>query len=520
MASPREYLEDARKINPGNPRTSVLPKEDAKFKPAESAGMAAPARPIADRAAQAGGMVATNMTRQQISDAANPMGQVAPNQPTIYPAVGRAAVAVGNRVANDAVALGRDVAAGVEASKPVVRQALRGSEWANADALNPSAPRVAMPAPASVQPNRPTVQTPQPMSVEREMQFRRANANQAGMRAMDEGGPQMTPEQVRETILRRNGLKGNEVPATARPGNVLAATEATPRKPLPYTGAFADGGPEVKAEDALQRKQMEVMQAERNNKGLLYGPGSRDYISPTLSPGQQRARQAEIAEQRKKDVEDVAAQQVANATVKMMDDQAKGITSDRNLAMMPYAQRRAVINDRNALMGLNAADKNRRSEEAVSEADRAAEMERAQMTDATTRRGQDVGLESDAMREAGATGRAQMADSTMRRGQDVAADSNRATTEAQSRDKALDRQNRLDVEDRKQRTQPVDRVKLENIKAYNKHVSDRLTMNPELQNDPVFFENALKTFNLTAEDLKSQIMASANPYDDEEFPTI
>lgn len=330
--------------------------------------------------------------------------------------------------------------------------------------------------------------------------------------------PLPTREQVGQIIREKNGLTDNTGPQTARPGTTLAATEVSPRKPLAYNGAFADGGPQAKAEAALARKQMEVLSAERGSKGLLYGPGSRDYISPMLSEGEQRARQNEIAEQRKKDVEDVAAQQIASQTTRMMNDQAMGLTSDRNLAMMPYAQRRAVINDRNNLTRLNADMQTKRMEEEGKAAGRKDAMAVSGMEDATKRRGQDMEVDVQRMKEGGETARAQMTDSTTRRGQDVELEKSNTNAEIAARSKALDREAMLEAA-RIRKNAPVDRVKIEGIKAYNKYIADRMTLNPELQNDPAFFESARKTFGLSSEDLKAQMMTGVIPDDDSEFYT-
>ena len=235
-----------------------------------------------------------------------------------------------------------------------------------------------------------------------DMANRAARADIEGLKAGEKAiaNPLPTPDQVSKIIRDKNGLTDNTVPQTARPGTTLAATEVSPRKPLAYNGAFADGGPQAKAEAALARKQMEVLAAERGSKGLLYGPGSRDYISPMLSEGEQRVRQNEIAEQRKKDVEDVAAQQIASQTTRMMNDQATGLTSDRNLAMMPYEQRRAVINDRRNLVALNADMQTKRMEEEGKAAGRKDAMAVSGMEDATKRRGQDMEVDVQRMKEA------------------------------------------------------------------------------------------------------------------------
>jgi len=249
---------------------------------------------------------------------------------------------------------------------------------------------------------------------------------------------------------------------------------------------------------------------------LLQAPGSRDYISPTLTEPQMRERQAEIATQRKQDMEDVAAQQVGQATVKMMDDQNKGITSDRNLAMMPYAQRRAVINDRRALTDLNANMQAKRLEEQGKAEGREAEMTRAEMADSTTRRGQDLEVDVQGKKLTSEERRAMLTDSTTRRGQDIDQETNLTNSEIAARSKELDRQAQKEVA-LIRRTAPVDRVKLESIKAYYKFIGDQVGLNPELRNDPAFLESAMGTYGLTAEDLKAQMMSAVNPEEDEDF---
>ena len=438
-------------------------------------------------------MNVTPMTRQQISTTANPAGMVDPDQKTVWPAAGKA------------------IAQGA-------RAALRGSEWQNsfpAEAQRPAMPtsqeRAATPPAPVISPEQKVYN-----DVQKEVADVRAksalNASAAGIETRN----LPSRDQIKRAILEKNGLI-NQTPVTARPGTTLSATPETPRKPLVYNGAFAGGGPEVRAQEALQRKQMEVMAAERADKTLLTAPGSRDYISPTLTEEQMRARQAEIATQRKQDGEDVAAQQINNATIKALDDQAKGITSDRNLGMMPYAQRRAVINDRRALADLNANMQAKRLEEQGKAADRTAEMTRAEMEDSTRRRGQDMVVDVAGKKLTSEERRAAMTDSTTRRGQDVEQQTTLSNSEIAARSKALDREATLEAA-RIRKTVPVDRVKIEAIKGYNKFIGDQIGLNPELQNDPTFLERAMKMYGLRAEDLTTA-MPQSNPLDDDEFPT-
>lgn len=484
-----EYEKQVASYDAGRPNTAAVQKDNPKFKPAESAGMSMPMPQRPQVATTPAPVSGTDRQLQGLKDAA-----------------------------------GSAIAAGARKFMAVSNDFTEGKYLGQNPNIAPTMtrPQVATSTPTTTaQPAQLNPDQQQLAEVRSEIGARNYRMGIDGLKSGEKSiaNPLPTPDQVRQTIREKNGLTSNEVPATARPGTVLSSTEATPRKPLPYNGVFADGGPEVKAQDALARRQMEVMQAERGSKNLLYGPSSRDYISPTLSDGEQRARQNEIAEQRIKDVEGVASQQIANQAARMVTDQATGLTSDRNLSMMPYAQRRAVINDRNNLLKLNADDKKRKSDEAVAAANRDAEMARAQMSDSTTRRGQDVGLEADRMKESGATDRTKMTDATTRRGQDVEQQTNLTNAEIAARSKGLDREAMLEAA-RIRKNAPVDRVKVEGIKAYNKYISDRLTMTPELQNDPAFFDGAMKMFNLSSDDLKAKMMTSANPYDDDEFPTI
>ena len=483
-----EYEKQVASYDAGRPNAAAPPKEDARFKPAESAGMTTPA-PSRQPVSPSGpgprwsmGEIASGVAAEYGKDRDRRVGQ---------------AMAIGSRVAGalkdfgEGMTEGRFIGQNPNVTPRPAMAMSTGTAQAATQPLDKQQPK-----PAQTELN----------AMRGDMANRTARANIEGLKAGESAvaNPLPTPDQVRQTIRDKNGLTNNVVPQTARPGATLAATEATPRQPLPYNGAFAGGGDQAKAEDALFRRRMEVLKADQAS-----GQASRgDYVSPfETNPN----RRAELDAQQKKNIEDIASRQISEATVRMENDRATGLTSDRNLAMMPYEQRRAVINDRNALMSLNAEDKKRRSEEAVAAANRDAEMERAQMADSTTRRGQDVGLEADRMKETGATDRAKMTDATTRRGQDIEQSTNLTKVEIEARNKALDRENNKEVAVLRRST-PVDRVKIENIKAYNKHVSDRLTMNPELQNDPVFFESALKTFNLTAEDLKSQILEDVSPY--------
>jgi transposase len=75
---------------------------------------------------------------------------------------------------------------------------------------------------------------------------------------------------------------------------------------------------------------------------------------------------------------------------KVMDDQARGLTSPEALAKMPYEQRRAIINERDMLIKHYLGDSRKdTSDMKRTEMTLGSEMDRAKMSDATTRRGQD-----------------------------------------------------------------------------------------------------------------------------------
>jgi hypothetical protein len=327
--------------------------------------------------------------------------------------------------------------------------------------------------------------------------------------------PLPTPEQIKATILEKNGFERANAPKSANPGLTLSATPAEPegpRKPLAYTGVFSQPDPQ----EALQRKQMEVMAAERADKTLLQAPGSRDYISPTLTEPQMRERQAEIATQRKQDMQDVISGNVALATVAATNDMATGKTSDRNLAMIPYAERRSIINTRNALMDNSASLEKDRKAMATADAERESKEGVEAMKDSTTRRDQDMRVDVEGKKLTSEERRAMLTDSTTRRGQDIEQETNLTKSEIESRSKALDRQAQKEVA-LIRRTAPVDRVKLESIKGYNKFIGEQIGLRPELQDDPAFLQKAMGLYGLTVEDLKAQMMSAVNPEEDEDF---
>ena len=69
------------------------------------------------------------------------------------------------------------------------------------------------------------------------------------------------------------------------------------------------------------------------------------------------------------------------------------------------------------------------------------------------------------------------------------------------------------------KTVPVDRVKIEAIKGYNKFIGDQVALKPELQDDPAFLEKAMKMYGLSAADLSTPMMQGVTPENDDEFPT-
>lgn len=89
--------------------------------------------------------------------------------------------------------------------------------------------------------------------------------------------------------------------------------------------------------------------------------------------------------QRKQDAEDVISGNVARATVAATNDMATGKTSDRNLAMIPYAERRAIINTRNGLMDNSANLEKDRKAMSTADAERAAKEKQDVRKDATDR---------------------------------------------------------------------------------------------------------------------------------------
>ena len=228
---------------------------------------------------------------------------------------------------------------------------------------------------------------------------------------------------------------------------------------MAYNGMFAQ---QNNAEDALFNKQMEVMKAEQNQGGftvkkgadgserLLFndsGAGSRSYVSPMLSGEQQMERQAQIKEDVLQSLEANNAAATQQRLSKMMADEASGLMSPRNLGMMPYAERRAYINERDGLM--KQAAKQREGRQAMNTA---AEDRKAKAGEAT------------------------MKDSTERRGQDIAADTTRNASDAATQSKALDRQTTLEAARIRGGDGGKDPVALERMKGFNTAIAKMYEM--------------------------------------------
>lgn len=205
----------------------------------------------------------------------------------------------------------------------------------------------------------------------------------------------------------------NERIPTARPGMTLSATEAKTDKPAQrpmgeYGGMYAQASPatpvaqaataapamtgnplvdQKNMEAALQRKQMEVMAAERADKSLMQAPGSRDYISPTLTEEQQRARQVEISAQRRQDMRDARDNTVAQMEARDAALAYRSVPSDatRNQSMAPYAARRTDINSRDAMLTRAQEQEKTGATVADNEATRAVDMQKAQLKGDTDR---------------------------------------------------------------------------------------------------------------------------------------
>jgi hypothetical protein len=288
------------------------------------------------------------------------------------------------------------------------------------------------------------------------------------------------------TSLRLVGDEGrkfmNERIPTARPGMTLSATEvksATPRRPVgEYGGMYANGGApgQSTAEAALQRKQMEVMNAERADKSLLSAPGSRGYTSPTLSEADQRVRQDDVFAQQRQDMRDARDNTIAQMEVRDAALAARGIPSDatRNQSMAPYEARRTDINTRDAMLSRAQEQEKTGATVADNAATRAADMAKTKITDATTRRGQDVDKET-----------------------------NRINAEIASQSKALDRKNALDAA-RLKIDNTADPIMLKKVDGYNSWLESVMSMGQAPTPEQML--DAQQKFGV------SELFAAADPY--------
>ena len=167
-------------------------------------------------------------------------------------------------------------------------------------------------------------------------------------------------------VRKRFNLPTGGVPKTANPGAVLSESRLSP----------------------LTRKQIDVYNADRAN-GYT---GSRDYISPFLSPDQQRERQVEIYAQRQADREAIAQRLATENTIADLESQRTGVptTSARNRSMLPTSER--VMGERQDRMAHERVSEQRNYN--MTAAKQAAEEKDASLQDSTTRRGQDIDAEN------------------------------------------------------------------------------------------------------------------------------
>lgn len=156
--------------------------------------------------------------------------------------------------------------------------------------------------------------------------------------------------------------RSDNAPKTANPGTVLAES----------------------APSALSRKQLDVYNADRAN-GYT---GRRDYISPFLTPDQQRARQGEIYAQRQADREAIAQRLATENTIADLESQRTGVptTSARNRSMLPTSER--VMGERQDRAAAEQVATQRAYN--METAKLAATEKDSSMRDTTARRGQDI----------------------------------------------------------------------------------------------------------------------------------
>ena len=240
---------------------------------------------------------------------------------------------------------------------------------------------------------------PTPTQMSRQMDSTRASAagvdarNNAQMQALDPAktiakgrtlGPGLTISQTEsgevaafgpdgqvvnlkdQGVRSRFNLPTTDAPKTANPGTVLSESRPSP----------------------ITRKQMDVYNTDRAN-GYT---GSRDYISPFLSPDQQRERQNEIYAQRQADREAIAQRLATENTIADLESQRTGVptTSARNRSMLPTSER--VMGERQDRMAHERVSEQRNYN--MMAAKQAAEEKDASLRDSTTRRGQDIDAEN------------------------------------------------------------------------------------------------------------------------------
>ena len=240
---------------------------------------------------------------------------------------------------------------------------------------------------------------PTPTQMSRQMDSTRASAagvdarNNAPMQALDPAktlakgrtlGPGLTISQTEggevaafgpdgqvvnlkdQGVRSRFNLPTTDAPKTANPGTVLSESRPSP----------------------ITRKQMDVYNTDRAN-GYT---GSRDYISPFLSPDQQRERQNEIYAQRQADREAIAQRLATENTIADLESQRTGVptTSARNRSMLPTSER--VMGERQDRMAHERVSEQRNYN--MMAAKQAAEEKDDSLRDSTTRRGQDIEAEN------------------------------------------------------------------------------------------------------------------------------
>ena len=303
-----------------------------------------------------------------------------------------------------------------------------------------------------------------------------------------------------EMAARRKAMGGyggifkqrDAIPATARPGMTLSAApveyrrtaspergatglpaqeEFTPQVAPQRTAIPMTGNPLVDqrtAEDALARRQAEIVEIERNTPGLLQRPGSRDYIDPRLPEERQRELAVANAEQRKQDMRDARDNTIAQMQARDAALAYKGLPTDeaRNLAMVPYEERRATINQRNANMAMAQTQETERA----TTADKVAEREAKEVQD----------VRKDATDRYVADKNAELAESNAK----VSAESKRLDREATLKAALLKMENTKDP------------IQLEKLKGYNSWREATMSM-PGITLTPEQLTEAQKRFGVS-----------------------